>query len=99
MLKPNLKLISSLALTALLTACGGGGGGKDYSPTPRGSYSSTAYSSSSYPAMSSSSMPDSSSSSSSEALIDRLITNIGLTWIAKGSVDVLVPSGTDPKAR
>ncbi len=103
MLKPNLTLISSIALTSLLTACGGGGGGgKDYNPTPGSSYSSATYSSvsSSSLAMSSSSLPASSSSvassaSSSDAPIDRLVTNIGLTLVAKGNVDVLVPSGSD----
>ncbi|RYY76851.1 MAG: hypothetical protein EOO52_04980 [Gammaproteobacteria bacterium] len=102
MLKPNVKLISSITLISLLTACGGGGGGKDYSPTPGSSYSSTAYSSivSSSSVAMSSLLPDSSSSATSsvavsEAPIDRLTTNIGLTWIAKGTVDVLVPSETD----
>jgi predicted lipoprotein with Yx(FWY)xxD motif len=99
MLKPNIKLISSIAITTLLTACGGGG--KDYNPTPSSNYSSTAYNStiSSSSVAMSSSMPALSSAASSiavsEAPIDRLATHIGLTWVAKGSVDVLVPSGTD----
>ncbi len=117
MLKPNLKLVSSIAFASLLTACGGGG--KDNAASSS-TYSSTTYSSvsSSSLTMSSSSVPSlssstissmatsssstpglsssaTSSSSISEAPIDRLATHIGLTWISKGSVDVLVPSGQD----
>jgi predicted lipoprotein with Yx(FWY)xxD motif len=102
MLKPNLNLINSIALLSILTACGGGGSGKDYSSTPGSSYSSAAYSiaSSSSLAISSSSAQSSSSfaassSSVSEAPIDRLTTNIGSTWVAKGTVDVLVPDGSN----
>lgn len=109
----NGKFIIPLALVALCTACGGGGGkgGGGYGGTSTG-YSSVAMSSvassmavSSTPISSTaassitSSITATSSSSSSLAValppIERFVTNIGSTFIATGSVNVLVVSGTD----
>lgn len=68
------------------------------SPSSSSSSSSSSLSSSSAISSTASSSPSSSSSSSvvaTEAPIDRRVTAIGSTWIATGSVDILVTSGAN----
>lgn len=103
MFSSSKNLVVSSALIAALSACGSGSSDSGYEPGPTSSYatssSSTVVSSSSK--VSSSLAPSSVSSSSTssvavtEAPIDRLQTNIGSTWIAKGSVSVLTVNGAN----
>lgn len=103
MFSSSKNLVVSSALIAALSACGSGSSDSGYEPGPTSSYatssSSTVVSSSSK--VSSSLAPSSVSASSTssvavtEAPIDRLQTNIGSTWIAKGSVSVLTVNGAN----
>lgn len=107
MLRLSKFFIISGALISVLSACGGGGkSNSGYTPPPDNGYSSTPASStpsssSSSAATTSSSVASSVASSSSsslvatEAPIDRMTTNIGSTFIAKGNVDVLVVNGAE----